>query len=122
MSPSKVPDEVSFTTFHNIVAGSKRGGGDAKSAGSSEKEQVHHGVDPTTGEELWPVPVATEQDVEDAVASAKEAFPKWKKVSYEERKGYLKRFTELWSEYADEMIELLCKETGKPVSILPLGF
>jgi acyl-CoA reductase-like NAD-dependent aldehyde dehydrogenase len=37
-------------------------------------------ADPATGEKLWDVPIANQQDVDDAVVSAQKAFEKWSQV------------------------------------------
>lgn len=104
MSPGKV-STLDFEKFYNIVDGKQR---------SSDK--VHHGVNPTTGQELWPVPIASEQDLDDAVASAKKAFPLWRDTPIEKRKETLGKLVELFSQHSEEFIKLLCEESGKPVS------
>ncbi|KAL9095863.1 MAG: hypothetical protein Q9165_001860 [Trypethelium subeluteriae] len=102
MSPSKTIN-IDFTTFHNIIDGKPR---DAKT--------YTNGVDPTTGEKSWDVPVATEQDLNDAVRSAQKAFESWSQVPVEERKDKLRAFTDLYTEYKEEFTNLLIKESGKP--------
>ena len=74
MSPGKV-STLDFETFYNIVDGKQR---------SSDK--IHHGINPATGQELWDVPIASEQDLNDAVAAAKKAFPAWRDTPIEKRK------------------------------------
>jgi acyl-CoA reductase-like NAD-dependent aldehyde dehydrogenase len=96
---------IKWDSFTNTVAGKQVGG-----------EKEHHGIDPTTGEELWPVPIASQQDVDNAVESATKAFEKFRDVPLEKRKELLQKYCDLWTENAEEMINLLCKETGKPVS------
>ena len=103
MSPSKV-STISWDEFSNTV--------DGKSRGSKEK---HHGTNPATAEQLWPVPIGTKQDVDDAVVSASKAFETWSEIPIEKRKETLKKFQEHYLSYADELIDLLCAETGKPV-------
>lgn len=103
MSPSKV-STVDFTTFHNIVDGKQRG-----------SDSNHHGIDPATGQELWPVPIATQQDVDDAVKAAAKAFKSWSQVPIEKRKESLRKYADLCASYESELTELLYKENGKPV-------
>jgi len=103
MSPSKV-STISWDEFHNTVDGKPRGGKDK-----------HHGINPSTTEQLWPVPIGTQQDVDDAVVSAQKAFETWSEIPFEKRKETLKKFKEHYLSYADEMTDLLCAETGKPV-------
>ncbi|KAF1347527.1 Aldehyde/histidinol dehydrogenase [Delphinella strobiligena] len=102
MSPSKV-STISFDTFHNVVDGKNRGA-----------KKSHQGINPVTGEKLWDVPVATKEDVDDAVASAEKAFKTWSQTPIEKRKELLKKYCDLYMSYSDELTDLLCKETGKP--------
>jgi len=104
MSPSKVSN-ISFDTFSNIVDGKQRGA-----------KQSHQGINPVTGEKLWDVPIAVQQDVDDAVASATKAFKTWSREPMEKRKELLQKYCDLYMGYADQFTTLLCKETGKPVS------
>ena len=62
------------------------------------------------------MPIGNQQDVDDAVASAQKAFEKYRYTSLEKRKELLQKFSDAYMSHADEMIDLLCKETGKPVS------
>lgn len=103
MSPSKV-STIQWDSFSNIIDGQLRGA-----------KNQHHGINPSTSEELWPVPIATQQDVDDAVVSAEKAFQKYKLTSLEKRKELLGKFCDAYKENAEQMIDLLCKETGKPV-------
>ena len=103
MSPSKV-STIKWDEFSNVV--------DGKNRGSKEK---HYGTDPATGENSWPVPIGNQQDVDDAVVSAQKAFEKWSEVSFDERKEKIKKFRDHYMSYADELITLLEKESGKPV-------
>lgn len=102
MSPSKISG-LNFEEFHNIIDGKQRG-----------SKEIHNGVSPTSGENLWDVPIASEQDLNDAVAAAKKAFPAWRDTPIEKRKELLGRFAELFAQHEAEFTTLLCKETGKP--------
>lgn len=103
MSPSKV-STIAWDTFHNIVDGKQRDG-----------KAKHHGVNPATGEQLWPVPIGTQQDVDDAVDAAQKAFESWSQVPLEKRKSLIEKFKDHYMTYNDDMIDLMCQETGKPV-------
>lgn len=109
MSPSKV-STIEWDKFYNIIDGKHRL---AKSA--------HNGVNPATSEKLWDCPIATQQDVDDAVDSATKAFKSWSRVPLEKRKEHLNKFAELLASYEQEFTDLMCKETGKPVSYARLG-
>ncbi|KAK5459695.1 hypothetical protein LTS15_003824 [Exophiala xenobiotica] len=96
-------DDPSFTSFHNIVAGKPR-----------RSEKVSQTVNPATLEKLWVIPVATEQDVEDAVTAAKNAFQTWKNTSFEERVELLKLWGDACRPYLKQFGEIIMKENGKP--------
>jgi acyl-CoA reductase-like NAD-dependent aldehyde dehydrogenase len=102
MSPSKVTT-IDFSTFQNVI--------DGKLVGSEEQ---YHGTNPSTGEELWPVPVASEEDVNTAVTAARKAFKSWRNVPVEDRRQALYAWSSKLVEYKDELTEILCKEVGRP--------
>ncbi|KAF2170087.1 hypothetical protein M409DRAFT_19694 [Zasmidium cellare ATCC 36951] len=108
MSPSKV-STIKWDEFYNIINGQQRTGKD-----------VHHGVNPSTGEKLWPVPIGNQKDVDEAVSVAQKAFESWRNVPIKERKEYLNKFKDVLLQHADDMTELLCAETGKPKQIAEL--
>lgn len=103
MSPGKV-STLDFEKFYNIIDGKQRG-----------SDKIHHGINPATGQELWDVPIASEKDLNDAVASAKKAFPAWRDTPIEKRKEAIGKFSEAYQQHTDEFTTLLCKESGKPV-------
>jgi acyl-CoA reductase-like NAD-dependent aldehyde dehydrogenase len=102
MSPSK-ENTVDFTTFHNIVDGKQRG-----------SKNVHNGINPATQEKLWDVPIATQQDVDDAVEAGLKAFKSWSQTPIEKRKELMNKFIDLYESYEKEFTDLMCKECGKP--------
>lgn len=102
MSPGKV-STLDFEKFYNIVDGKQRG-----------SDKIHRGINPSTGQELWDVPIASEQDLNDAVAAAKKAFPAWRDTPIEKRKELIGKVAESFQAHHDEFVSLLCKESGKP--------
>lgn len=102
MSPSQHV-EVDFGTFYNVVDGKNR-----------SSKNIHNGINPATQEKLWDVPIASQQDVDEAVASAQKAFKSWSQTPVEKRKELLTKFRDLYEGYEKEMTDLMCKETGKP--------
>ncbi|KPM42654.1 hypothetical protein AK830_g3886 [Neonectria ditissima] len=101
---ASTPDyKVSFTTYQNVINNKL-----------TTTTQTRHAVCPSTEEALWEVPVATQEDVNQAVAAAKAAFPAWKKLSYDERVEYLTKFADAIEANQQGFIELLGKEAGKP--------
>jgi len=96
---------ISFDTFHNVVNGELRGA-----------KKTYYGLDPTTGDKLWDAPVASKQDVEDALIAARKAFKLWAKIPFEERVKTLRKFADAVKPHLDDFTELILKENGKPVS------
>ena len=92
-----------FETFYNVLNGQKR-----------QSAQMARSIDPTNRKNLWPVPVASGQDLEDAVAHAKHAFQAWSKTSVKTRKGLLSAFQEKLLASKDSLTHLLMQEGGKP--------
>jgi acyl-CoA reductase-like NAD-dependent aldehyde dehydrogenase len=110
-STSNMPHSSSsskgFFTFSNTVNGTARGGA-----------RVAQTLNPSTKQPLWNIPVAIEDDVNDAVAAAGEAFASWSRLAWAERGAYLIRAKEALVEIHDDMANLIMQETGKPVSII----
>ncbi|KAM7192858.1 aldehyde dehydrogenase [Naviculisporaceae sp. PSN 640] len=88
--------------FYNIINDELRG-----------SEQTHNVTDPRTEEELWPCPIATTQDFEDAVAAAQKAFVGWSKTTVPERQALLVKLAENLQEHQQELIDILARESGK---------
>jgi acyl-CoA reductase-like NAD-dependent aldehyde dehydrogenase len=74
---------------------------------------THRVTDPRTEEDLWPCPIATPQDFEDAVAAAQQAFPSWSQTTVAERQSCLIKLADVLKTHADTLASILMKETGK---------
>jgi malonate-semialdehyde dehydrogenase (acetylating)/methylmalonate-semialdehyde dehydrogenase len=70
-------------------------------------------TNPATGETTACLPLASEADVEVAVAAAKAAFPRWRDTSLARRTQILFAFRELLNARADELAALITAEHGK---------
>lgn len=105
--PSSDGSRILFDSFSNNVNGRSR-----------NAPEFYHGVNPATREPLWNAPVATYEDVNDAVLAAENAFHPWSIEPFEKRAKLLGEFAELYASYEDEFTELLVRETGKPVGIV----
>lgn len=68
---------------------------------------------PSTGEVIAQVPLASREEVKQAIQFAKTAFPAWKKTSIGKRVEVLHRFRQLLVERQDELIQVICEESGK---------
>lgn len=69
-------------------------------------------IEPATGAELWR---GTAGDVEEAVAKAREAAPKWARESHTKRIELVRRFANQVRKQAEPFAELIARETGKPL-------
>src|SRR5690349_15708363 len=88
-------------------------GGEWRQAASSEEIEV---VNPATEEVVGSVPSAAAADVEEAVATAKAAFPAWAATDVEGRAHVLAKAASLIEERAKELAALLTSEQGKPIA------
>lgn len=114
MAPSAISNEtatngsqkLNFDTFQNVINGKLVSSG-----------KTRRGVNPANKKELWEVPVATEQDLDDAVNAGRAAFKKWKNVPYAERSKAIIAFADALESHKSEFSKLLTTEQGKPASI-----
>ena len=97
-----VNDTRAEHAFFNIVGGESRTAKD------------HHRVtDPRTEEELWEVPSASNQDLDDAVRVAHQAFKTWRKKTVAERHVVMKAVSKVLNDNAELLSSILMRETGK---------
>ncbi len=68
---------------------------------------------PATGETLGSFPKSTAEDVDRAVAAAREAFEAWRLVPAPDRANVLYRFATLLAEEKEPLAELMSREMGK---------
>ncbi|WP_082235252.1 CoA-acylating methylmalonate-semialdehyde dehydrogenase [Halobacillus massiliensis] len=85
-------------------------GGEWVDAATDRTEEVYN---PATGEVIAHVPISTEEDVDRAVTTAKEAFQEWKEVAVPRRARILFKFQQLLVDHWDELAEIITKENGK---------
>ena len=72
-------------------------------------------VNPFTEEVMGSIPAGTPEDVDRAVAAAREAFESWSQTSPYERAGHLAAIAAGLSERAEEIAALISGELGMPV-------
>lgn len=70
-------------------------------------------TNPATAEPLGRVPLSTARDVDQAVAAAHGAFPKWREVPPVVRARHLFRLKYLLEQHFDEIATLVTRENGK---------
>ena len=88
-------------------------GGEQVGARSGEETPV---VNPATEEAFDAVPKGGPEDVDAAVAAAKEAFSEWSKKDPDDRAQLMRAGIAKVQENAKEIAQLLVREQGKPFS------
>ncbi|MEO5992365.1 MAG: NAD-dependent succinate-semialdehyde dehydrogenase, partial [Arthrobacter sp.] len=73
-------------------------------------------VNPATGETLKEFPLATADEVENALAASKQAFQAWQAAPVADRAAVIARVAELYRERQDELARLIATEMGKPLA------
>ena len=68
---------------------------------------------PSTGEVIAKVPLATVEETRDAIAKAQAAFPAWRDLSVGKRAEIVLKFRNLVAANQDKLIDLICTESGK---------
>ena len=74
-------------------------------------------LDPSTGESLGSVDLASTGDVDDAVAAAGRAFEEWSRVTPAERSGLLAKTAEILESRAEELAQAETAQCGKPIRL-----
>ncbi len=71
-------------------------------------------INPATLQKVGQVPIASPTQVHHAVAKARNAFLNWKTCSLHERVEYLYAARDWLIDHQNEVIDIICSETGKP--------
>ncbi len=79
--------------------------------------RTHAVVDPATGDEVYTYELAGRDDVDAAVAAAREAFPGWAGATPGERSDALHRFAAVLAERAEEFARAESLQCGKPLKL-----
>ncbi|KAI8187453.1 putative aldehyde dehydrogenase FUS7 [Colletotrichum sp. SAR 10_66] len=82
---------------------------------ASQTEKSRNGINPANLTTKAEVPVATREDLDLAVAAAKDAFNTWSKVPYEDRKKAVLAYADAVDSYRTQFRDLLISEQGKPI-------
>jgi malonate-semialdehyde dehydrogenase (acetylating)/methylmalonate-semialdehyde dehydrogenase len=72
-------------------------------------------VNPATGKVISRVPISTKDEINAAVAAAKEAFPEWRTTTPLARARCLFRLKELLEEHFEELSRIQTQEHGKTI-------
>jgi malonate-semialdehyde dehydrogenase (acetylating)/methylmalonate-semialdehyde dehydrogenase len=84
--------------------------GSARSSKSGKHADVW---DPSVGQVIARTPLCSEEEVNLAIQSAKDAFPAWAACPAMKRVQILYRFRDLIDQHLDELTLLVCRENGK---------
>jgi len=74
-------------------------------------------VNATTEQVMGSIPEGTVEDVDSAVAAAREAFESWSQTSLEERADWMAKIAEGLGARIDEIAALIAEEVGMPVKL-----
>lgn len=73
-------------------------------------------INPATGELVAEYPTATDEQIQEALASAQNAYQTWSRnTSVAERAALLQKVADLHIERKDELSEIIVREMGKPL-------
>lgn len=73
--------------------------------------------EPATGKVYGKIPDSTQEDLDLANKSAKEAFPAWSKMSNDKRSRILHRLADLIEENLERLARVESKDNGKPLAL-----
>ncbi len=82
---------------------------------SGEGRDCHAVVNPATGAAIAELPLATETDLDEALAASQKAFALWRATDVEARGAILHKAADLLRARADSVAVLLTMEQGKPI-------
>ena len=72
-------------------------------------------VNPANNDVIWQANTATAEQVDGAIAAAREAFYSWADKTFAERLAIVKTFAETLKEHSEELAIAIAQETGKPL-------
>src|SRR5256714_6080542 len=79
----------------------------------SRAEKTDPIPNPATGETIASLPHSTKEEIDEAVAAAKKAFPAWSETPVPERAQVMFRFKALFDKHVDELSAIATQENGK---------
>ncbi|KAJ0423077.1 Aldehyde/histidinol dehydrogenase [Aspergillus carlsbadensis] len=97
--------KLRFDTFYNIIDGSP-----------VSAAETRHGINPATKQPNPNVPVASQQDLDNAVEAAQRAFKSWSQTTIEERRAALLAYADAYKKFTSDFAHLLTMEQGKPIA------
>lgn len=95
---------IATKTVHAYIGGKFR---------ESRNDKVDPIPNPATGETIATLPYSTREEINEAVAAAKKAFPGWSETPVPERAQVMFRFKALFDKHFEELSALVTQENGK---------
>src|SRR5919109_5140141 len=79
----------------------------------SRSDKAYAIPNPATGETIASLPYSTREEIDEAVAAAKKAFPGWSETPVPDRAQVMFRFKALFDKHFEELSALVTQENGK---------
>ena len=83
---------------------------------AGEGRDCHDVLNPATGQAIAALPLATEADLQEALAASQKGFEAWRGMDVDARGAILKKAAALIRERAEAIAVLLTTEQGKPIA------
>jgi len=83
--------------------------------GKDKKSKRVRVINPSTEKTFAHVPKGTEKHINQAVAAAKKAFPKWARTSQKKRQDMVSKMADVVADNAEMLARMMVKEQGKPM-------
>ncbi|ETS73195.1 hypothetical protein PFICI_15140 [Pestalotiopsis fici W106-1] len=99
----KGAEPLDFTKFQNVINGKL-----------VDTKETRRTVNPSTFEELYPVPVSSQTDIDEAIEAAKKAQESWANVPWAERAQAVKDYADALEALSEDFVKQLVTEQGKP--------
>src|SRR4051794_10563074 len=80
----------------------------------SDAPEIFSASDPATGETVWSGRTAGALEIDRAVSAARDAFEESSARPLADRAGFLERFAIEVQSRRSDLVEAICKSTGKP--------
>ena len=72
---------------------------------------------PSTGEIIDTYPLATPEDIEEALQNSRKGFLEWSSTPLYKRLKVMYKFADLLEENLEELAKIMCRESGKSISL-----
>jgi succinate-semialdehyde dehydrogenase/glutarate-semialdehyde dehydrogenase len=96
--------EQSYADLFLFIAGGRSG---------NDGRKTRAVLDPGTGDEIGRLPVATEEDLQEALAAAARGYERWRAVPAYDRANVLHRAAALLRERQEQIARIMTREQGK---------